>query len=227
MRFSLVRRSLAATLTCSLIATAAIAQSVDVSVPQSSSRRKLALVVGGEQSDLAPEKAPLLQRAQLGLSVTPNTVDAGATATLTISAPGTFDLSVVKESQIGVRPGDDVINLKILEQSAQHLKISFDLADTAPQAIRTLFINNDAGATVVALDLNVNVPGNICVPPCTAPNVCSNNTCVNGGGGGGGTGGNNDSCGGRACFLGEKCCKGQGPDGVDKCEPEGFTCQHF
>jgi hypothetical protein len=220
MNFSLFRRSisaLSAAVSFSLIATAAVSQSFDPSATQFSPNTEVALVVGSEQNGFALVQNSLVQRIQFVISVTPKIVDAGATATLTITAPGTFDLSVVKASQIGVRPDDGVSNLKILEQSAQQLKLSLDLAETAQGSVRTLFIKNDAGATVIALDLTVNVPGSICIPHCDSPNICSNNTC---------TSDPNDPCAGVRCGPGEKCC-GDTPDvGLHICLSKSKACPH-
>ena len=119
-----------------------------------------------------------LAQTQSGVSVSPASVDAGATATLVIAANGTVDLSGVAGSQIGVRPDNEIANIKILSQSAQRLILSLDVAESAAKGVRTLFIDNAQGAEIVALDLQVAVPGNVCVPHCRAPAHCENNECV-------------------------------------------------
>ncbi len=119
-----------------------------------------------------------IQLAQGVISVTPNTVDTGATSTVTITASGLFDLSQVTPSQIQLRPADNVSNFAITEQSAQHLVLSFDVADIAAPGTRTLSISNSSGGPSVALDLTLQLGPNVCNPSCVSPAYCQSNQCV-------------------------------------------------
>ena len=113
-----------------------------------------------------------------GIAVTPNVVEIGTSPRVTITASGFFDLSEVGPSQIGIRPSEGVSDIRIINQTAQRLSLSFGLAEDTPVGTRTLFIKNNSGVTVVALDLNFKLGPSICRPPCEAPSRCSNNVCV-------------------------------------------------
>ena len=127
---------------------------------------------------LAAPATPLVHPVQGTIGISPDAVDSGGPASVTFTASGFFDLSQVRVGQMGVRPADDISSLKIVSQTAQHLTLSFQVAATAVAGVRTLFITNSQGDTVVALDLTVNVGPGVCTPQCTSPNVCSNNVCV-------------------------------------------------
>jgi hypothetical protein len=156
-----------------------------------------------------------LAQTQSGVSVSPASVDAGATATLVIAANGTVDLSGVTESQIGVRPDNGIANIKILSQSAQRLTLSLDVAESAAKGVRTLFIDNAQGAEIVALDLQVAVPGNVCVPHCRAPAQCEDNVCVSP---------PRDPCEDVSCGAGNKCCGDEPNVGEHVCKPRSQEC---
>ena len=156
-----------------------------------------------------------LAQTQSGVSVSPASVDAGATATLLIAANGTVDLSGVAESQIGVRPDNGIANIKILSQSAQRLTISLDVAESAAKGVRMLFIDNAQGGEIVALDLQVAVPGNVCVPHCRAPAQCENNVCVSP---------PPDPCENASCGAGNKCCGDTPEVGKHVCVKTHETC---
>ncbi len=156
-----------------------------------------------------------LAQTQSGVSVSPASVDAGATATLVIAANGTVDLSGVAGSQIGVRPDNEIANIKILSQSAQRLILSLDVAESAAKGVRTLFVDNAQGAEIVALDLQVAVPGNVCVPHCRAPAHCENNECVFP---------TPDPCEHASCEAGEKCCGDTPVPGSHVCVKEDLKC---
>ena len=119
-----------------------------------------------------------IQLAQGMISVTPNIVNTGASDTVTITTSGFFDLSQVTPSQIQVRPADGVSNFAITEQSAQHLALSFDVADSAAPGTRTLSISNSSGGPSVALDLTLKLGPSVCNPSCVSPAVCQSNQCV-------------------------------------------------
>jgi hypothetical protein len=118
----------------------------------------------GRAAEMPAMTGPIqLAQTQPAVTVSPASVDAGATATLVITANGTVDLSGVAASQIGVRPGDGIANITILSQSAQQLTVSLDVAKSVATGVRTLFIDNAQGAEIVALDLQVvGVPVNAC-----------------------------------------------------------------
>jgi len=152
------------------------------SAPGATVARQVAAVLGiGAARDLAAGATPLVQQVQGTITVSPNTVATGGTATVTLSTSGFFDLSQITEAQIGIRPGNDISNIQIKSQTAQHLMLSFDIADTAAAGTRTLFITNSQDETVVALDLTLNIGGNVCNPRCTSPRFCRNNVCVSSG----------------------------------------------
>ncbi len=118
-------------------------------------------------------------------------------------------------SQIGVRPGDGVANIKILSQSAQRLTLSLDVGESAAKGVRTLFIDNAQGAEIVALDLQVAVPGNVCVPHCVAPAQCENNVCVSP---------QANPCEDVSCEAGKKCCPDTPVPGMHVCVPNTQRC---
>ena len=146
--------------------------------PASGVNEVLAFLNRDAAGNLAKPATPLVHPVQGTISISPDTVESGGSASVTFTTSGFFDLSQVKIGQIGIRPDDDISNLKIERQSAQHLTLSFQIAGTAAQGIRTLFITNSQGDTVVALDLTVNVGPNVCNPQCASPNVCRSNVCV-------------------------------------------------
>jgi hypothetical protein len=150
---------------------------------------------GGRAAETPTMAGPTqVAQTQSGVTVSPTSVDAGATARLVIAAHGTVDLSGIAASQIGVKPDDGIANIKILSQSAQQLTLSLDVAETVAQGVRTLFIDNAQGAEIVALDLQVAVPAGLCVPHCVPPAQCENNACVS------------PPCDGVSCGAGNKCC---------------------
>jgi hypothetical protein len=156
-----------------------------------------------------------LAQAQPGVSVSPASVDAGTTATLVIAANGTVDLSGIEGSQIGVRPGNGIANIKILSQSAQRITLSLDVAENAAKGVRTLFINNAQGTDIVALDLQVAVPGNVCLPHCVAPAQCESNVCVSP---------PPNPCENVPCGAGNKCCPDTPAPGLHVCLPSTQRC---
>jgi hypothetical protein len=139
---------------------------------------ELAFATGSSSLTQSVKADSPIQLVQGMISVTPNTVDTGATSTVTITTSGFFDLSQVTVSQIQLRPADGISNFAITEQSAQHLALSFDVADTAAPGTRTLSISNSSGGPSVALDLTLKLGANVCIPNCVSPAVCQNNQCV-------------------------------------------------
>jgi hypothetical protein len=161
--------------------------------------------------NLARGAAPLVHPVQGVISISPDTVDSGGPASVTFSTSGFFDLSQIRIAQIGIRPGNDITNLKIERQTAQHLTLSFQVAGSAATGVRTLFITNSQDDTVVALDLTINLGANVCNPACTGSQVCRNNVCVAQGGGGGGIHQCSPACGEDTHCVNGRC--------VDFCNP--------
>ena len=112
------------------------------------------------------------------ITVTPTAVDTGETAVVTLSSSGFFDLAEVRESQISIRPNDNVTNLRIVWATAQQLRLSFQIAPEAQTGPRSLLIKNNAGATVVAVDIAFQPGPHICHPACQSPQTCENNVCT-------------------------------------------------
>jgi hypothetical protein len=142
------------------------------------SATRLAFATGWSSLTRGVKADSPIQLAQGVISVTPNTVNTGASNTVTITTSGFFDLSQVTPSQIQVRPADGVSNFAITGQSAQHLALSFDVADTAVAGTRTLSISNSSGGPSVALDLTLQLGPNVCNPSCVSPAYCQSNQCV-------------------------------------------------
>jgi len=120
--------------------------------------------------------APTIALAQVTAS--PSVVDTGKTNTVDISVPGSFDLSQVDLSHVGIRPNQGVSNVRIDSATAQHMSLSFDLSSDAATGTRTLFVNNSSGSNVIALDILLKLGSNICQPACTSPAQCVNNVCA-------------------------------------------------
>ena len=78
------------------------------------------------------------------VSVTPDVVAAGTSPTMTLFANGTIDLSIVTPAQLGLRPDSGISNFKIIQQFAQTLIFSVDIASSATPGVRTLFVNDQA-----------------------------------------------------------------------------------
>jgi hypothetical protein len=110
--------------------------------------------------------------------LTPKTVKAGTSPTLTVNSSGFFELSRLTASQVSVSPATGVSNIRIGNPTAQSATVTFDLASTAPAGQRMLVIN--AGDVTVSIKFIVE-PG--VTPVCTArnclpPRVCDGNACV-------------------------------------------------
>jgi hypothetical protein len=144
-----------------------------------STKRAIAFVFrGGARNNLSIGADPGFHRIQGTISLSPIAVDTGTSARVTITASGFFDLGEVRESQISIRPSQGVSNIDIAGATAQRLVLTFDLSEDASIGTRTLLIRNNAGATVVALDLVFNRGPHICWPACESPLRCVNNVCV-------------------------------------------------
>jgi hypothetical protein len=113
-------------------------------------------------------------------SVSPTSVAAGTSPSVTVITNGTIDLGNVTTQQFGIRPTVDISDYKIIAQSAQGLQFSMDLASSATTGPRTLFVNDASGHEVVALDIDITparTPPPVCKPPCTLGTVCTSAGC--------------------------------------------------
>jgi hypothetical protein len=139
---------------------------------------QFALLLGGLNPGGDQVKRSEIQLAQAAITVSPSIVDTGTTSEVTISAPGTFDLGAVQESQISLRPVSGVSNLRIVWATAQQMRLSLTLSDAAEPGVRSLLIKDSAGATIVALDIALRLGPSLCRPACQAHQTCSNNVCI-------------------------------------------------
>lgn len=121
---------------------------------------------------------PAFLHVQASISVSPSVVETGTSPTLTLTSSGFFDLSEVRVPQVGIRPDEGVLDLKITSATAQRMALSFKLSEAASPGVRTLFIKDRNGVTVVALDLVLQRGAHICRPACEPPKRCRNNQCV-------------------------------------------------
>lgn len=117
------------------------------------------------------------QTASGSISVSPVQVEIGTSPTVILTASGFFDLSSVEPSQLGISPNQGISNLRITSATAQRMSLSFEISADASEGIRTLFIKDQSGARVVALDLLLKLPRHICRPACTGTTSCRNNHC--------------------------------------------------
>jgi hypothetical protein len=121
---------------------------------------------------------PFSQTSGVSVTLSPTSVETGTRATVTLTTAGFPDLSVVGFSQIEISPPTDISDFRIEGQSAQRLRLSFQISAEASAGTRTLRIKNRDGSTQVALDLGVRVGGHICRPACKLPATCKGNVCV-------------------------------------------------
>jgi hypothetical protein len=104
-------------------------------------KRELAFVSNNAaRNDLWTGANSQIHLAQGSISVSPNVVETGTAPSVTITTSGLFDLSEVHPSQIGIRPSDGVSEIRIFDQTAQTLVLSFHLEADTPTGTRTLFI---------------------------------------------------------------------------------------
>jgi hypothetical protein len=110
--------------------------------------------------------------------LTPNTIKAGTSPTLTINSSGFFDLSQVTAAQISFNPAIGISNIQISNATPQTATLTLDVASSAAPGQRLLVI--DAGDVIVSIKLLV-TPGAapVCSPiNCRPPRVCDGNACV-------------------------------------------------
>jgi hypothetical protein len=115
-----------------------------------------------------------------GITVSPAEVEIGTAAmerTVTLNASGFFDLGDVQASQIRIRPGESISDIKIRNATAQRMELSFTVSANAKDGVRALLIKDQKGATVVAVDVRFKLASNVCRPACPTTMVCKNNAC--------------------------------------------------
>jgi hypothetical protein len=109
--------------------------------------------------------------------LTPSTVTAGTSPTLTINSSGFFDLSKVTSSQITISPSSGVSNLQIGAATPASATVTFNLSAKAPAGARMLVIN--AGDVNVSLKFTVQSATsntNKCsAANCRPPKFCNDN----------------------------------------------------
>jgi hypothetical protein len=110
--------------------------------------------------------------------VTPTTVTAGTSPTLTINSSGFFDLSKVTSKQISVSPASGVSNLELSNATPASATVTFTLSSSAPAGARMLVINT--GDVNISLKFTVQANSNKCTPSnCRLPRFCDeNDKCV-------------------------------------------------
>jgi hypothetical protein len=108
--------------------------------------------------------------------ITPTTVKAGTSPTLTVNSSGFFDLSKVTSSQISISPSSGVSNLQIGTATPASATVTFNLSSKASAGVRMLVIN--AGDVNVSLKFTVQSASdtNKCTPAnCRPPRFCNDN----------------------------------------------------
>ncbi|HYW62394.1 MAG TPA: hypothetical protein VE865_04245 [Bradyrhizobium sp.] len=109
--------------------------------------------------------------------ITPTTVTAGTSPTLTINSSGFFDLSKVTSSQISISPPSGVSKLQVSNATPTSAAVTFDLSSSASAGSRMLVIN--AGDVIASLKFTVASDRNKCTPAnCRRPKVCEDNQCI-------------------------------------------------
>jgi hypothetical protein len=110
-------------------------------------------------------------------SVSPASVAAGTSPSMTLITNGTIDLGNVTTQQFGIRPTEGISDYKITAQSAQGLQFSMDIVSSATTGPRTLFVNDASGHEVVALDVNITPSSPVCIPACQIGTSCTSGGC--------------------------------------------------
>jgi Quinohemoprotein amine dehydrogenase, alpha subunit domain III len=110
--------------------------------------------------------------------VTPKTVKAGTSPTLTVNSSGFFDLSQVSASQISVSPGTGISNIRVGNATPLSATVTLDIASTATPGQRMLVIaTSDVTVSMRLLVEPGVVP--VCTPAnCRPPRECDGNACV-------------------------------------------------
>jgi hypothetical protein len=103
--------------------------------------------------------------------VTPTTVKAGTSPTLTINSSGFFDLSKVTSSQISISPSSGVSKLQISNNTPTSATVTFNLSSSASAGARMLVINT--GDVNISLKFTVESDHNKCsLDNCRPPKAC-------------------------------------------------------
>jgi hypothetical protein len=110
------------------------------------------------------------------ISISPGTIKAGTSPTLTItSSPSFINLAQLNAPQIEVSPATDVANFRIVSATADQLTLSFDLARTA---VGDRTVNIKLGDNVVVtIKLALERDPRICSQACVGPRICENGRC--------------------------------------------------
>jgi hypothetical protein len=123
-------------------------------------------------------------------SVSPISVAAGMSPTMTLITNGTIDLGNVTAAsggqtnganQFGIKPNLGISNIKIIAQFAQELQFSMDIPSSATPGLWTLFVNDASGHEVVALDVDITpskTPPQKCTPENCPGGRCVGNLCI-------------------------------------------------
>jgi hypothetical protein len=117
----------------------------------------------------------LLVSAAQAQPLTPKTVKAGTSPTLTVNSSGFFDLSQVSASQISVNPGTGVSNIRIGNATPQSATVTFDIASAATPGQRMLVIATSDVTVSMRLQVEPGVvPVAACNPSnCRPPRACN------------------------------------------------------
>ncbi len=95
------------------------------------------------------------QEGKVGINISPPSVTAGTSPTITITSSGGFDFSNVGVEQVSISPGNDIFNMNISAATPTNLTLSFDLAGC--QAVnRTL--------TIRANNVSLSAPFGVVLP---------------------------------------------------------------
>jgi hypothetical protein len=119
-----------------------------------------------------------MAQAQAPLSVSPGTVEAGGSPTLTVSSSGFFNLSKVNASQIAITPDKDISNIQVSKATPRRLTLSFD-AGNFSTGDHTLTINANDVAVSVKFSIAAKPDRNACTPACRLPTPdCVGGRCL-------------------------------------------------
>jgi len=111
------------------------------------------------------------------INISPKTVNAGTSPTLTISSSASFlNLSQVSAAQLDINPRDAISNIQIKNATAERLVLSFDVASTALGGDRALVIKITDDVNVSIRFVVVRDP-NVCSPECRPPARCESGVC--------------------------------------------------
>jgi hypothetical protein len=114
------------------------------------------------------------------IGITPSTVHAGSSATLSVSSSAFFiNLTQVSIKQLSFSPAQGISNLQISSAAPERMIITFNVAKDASGGPRTLNFNLTEDVTV-SVRFSVaggTVPG-ACTPACPPDAVCISGKCL-------------------------------------------------